>query len=72
MYSWVYKYLVMNSVLYIYQFGFRKKHTTALALMEVSDSIHHNLDEGNRCCDVYLDVPKAQDLLVIIETHTYK
>ena len=42
-------------------FGFRKRHSTALALIEVVENIYHNLDEGNRCCGVYLDLQKALD-----------
>jgi len=61
MYSRVYKYLTMNNVLYNYQFGFRKRHSTALAQIEVVDNIYHNLNEGNRCCGVYLDLQKAFD-----------
>ena len=59
MYSRVYKYLTMNNVLF--QFGFRKRHSTALALIKVADNIYHNLHEGNRCCDVYLDLQKVFD-----------
>ena len=41
-----------------YQFGFRKRHSTAI---EVVDNIYHNLYEGNRCCGVHLDLQKAFD-----------
>jgi len=61
MHGQVSKYLTMNNLLYDYQFGFRKRHSTALALIEVVDNIYHNLDEGNRCCGVYLDLQKAYD-----------
>jgi hypothetical protein len=75
MYSCVYKFLTMNNVLYDYQFGFRKRHSTALALIEVVDNIYHNLDEGNRCCGVYLDLQKAFDTvnheLLLSKLHNY-
>ena len=48
MYSRVYKYTTTNNALYDYQFGFCKRHSTALTLIEVVDNIYHNLDEGNR------------------------
>jgi hypothetical protein len=61
MYSRLYKHLSRNNVLYDFQFGFRKNHSTALALLEVTDSIYQNLDEGNSCCGIYLDLQKAFD-----------
>ena len=45
----------MNNVLHDYQFGFRKRHSTALALIEVVDNIYQNLDGGYRYCGVYLE-----------------
>ena len=54
MYSRVYKYSTMNNVLYDYQSGFRTRHSTALALIEVVDKIHHNLDEGNLDAVVFI------------------
>jgi hypothetical protein len=32
-----------------------------LALVEVTDSIYKNLDEGNICCGIYRDLQKAFD-----------
>ena len=61
MYSRLYKHLATNSVLYDYQFGFRKGHSTALAILEVVDNIYQNLDKGNICSGVYLDLHKAFD-----------
>ena len=55
------KYLTLNNVLYAYQFGFRKRLSTALALLEVVYNTHRNLDEGNGCCGVNLDLQKAFD-----------
>jgi retron-type reverse transcriptase len=39
MYSRLYKHLATNNILYDYQFGFRKGHSTALAILEVVDNI---------------------------------
>jgi hypothetical protein len=61
MYSRLYKHLATNNVLYDYQFGFRKGHSTALAILEVVDNIYQNLDKGNVCSGVYLDLQKAFD-----------
>jgi Reverse transcriptase (RNA-dependent DNA polymerase) len=59
MYSRLFKHLSRNNVLYGFQFGFRKYHSTALALLEVTDIICQNLDEGNSCSGIYLDLQKS-------------
>lgn len=48
-------------MLYDNQFCFRKGHSTALAILEVVDNIYQNLDKGNICSSVYLDLQKAFD-----------
>ena len=59
MYSRLYKHLATNSVLYDYQFGFRKGHSTALAILEVVDNIYQNLDKGNICSGVILGLTEG-------------
>ena len=44
MYKRVNSFLLDNHILYDFQFGFRKNHSTSLALMEVLDYIYHSLD----------------------------
>jgi len=44
MYKRLYLYLQGNNILYRYQFGFRKNHSTALALIDVVDSIYQYLE----------------------------
>lgn len=61
MYSRLYKHLQTNNVLYKYQFGFRAKHSTSLALIEVIDNIYEQLDNGSTVCGIYLDLQKAFD-----------
>ena len=48
-------------VLYDYQFGFRKYHSTSLALIDVMDDIYQRLDNGNIVIGIYLDLQKAFD-----------
>ena len=36
-------YLKMNNILYRYQFGFRRNHSTTSAFIEVLDNIYQNL-----------------------------
>jgi hypothetical protein len=66
MYSWLYSHLQLNNVLYKYQFGFRAKHSTSLALIEVTDNIYEQLDAGLTVCGVYLDFQRLLILLVMI------
>jgi hypothetical protein len=61
MYNRLYDHLTRHKVLYDYQFGFRKKHSTVLALLEVVDNIYKNLDDRNIGCGIYLDLQKAFD-----------
>lgn len=39
------EFLQQNKILYEFQFGFRKQHSTVLALMEVTDHIYQHLDK---------------------------
>jgi hypothetical protein len=75
MYSRLFKHLSRNNVLYDFQFGFRKNNSTALALLKVTDSVYQNLDEGNSCCDIYLDLQKAFDTvnldMLLSKLHNY-
>ena len=57
----VHQFLVKNNVLYKFQFGFRKHHSTALALVDVIDSCYKNIDAGNKVLGIYLDLQKAFD-----------
>jgi len=42
MYGWLYNYLRDNNILYDYQFGFRRHHSTYLALIDVVDQIYQH------------------------------
>ena len=39
MYTRLFNYLNVNNILYHYQFGFRRYHSTTLALIDVVDEI---------------------------------
>ena len=60
-YKRLYDYLSLNNVLYDYQFGFRKYHSTSLALIDVMDDIYQQLDNSNIVIGIYLDLQKAFD-----------
>ena len=54
-------FLERHSVLYDLQFGFRKNHSTVLALMEVVDNIYQHLDRQESTIGIYIDLQKAFD-----------
>jgi len=61
MYKRIYNFLVKNNVLYHYQFGFRKGHSTILALIELTDPIYSHIDSGDYILGLYFDLQKAFD-----------
>ena len=54
-------FLDLHHILYGFQFGFRKDHSTALALMELLDKIYKHLDKREYVIGIYLDLQKAFD-----------
>ena len=50
-----------SQALYHLQFGFRKKHSTIHALIEITESVKRALDNGMIACGVFLDLQKAFD-----------
>ena len=61
MYNRLIKFLLKYKVINKYQFGFRKGHSTTLALIEVMDEIYENLDNNNHVMGIFLDLQKAFD-----------
>ena len=61
MHGRVYKFLEENKSLYNLQFGFRSKHSTAHALIQITEKIKNALDNGNHACGVFIDLQKAFD-----------
>ena len=57
----VYDYFSSNNLFYENQYGFRKKHSTELAAIELVDRILGHLDQGNIPISVFLDLFKAFD-----------
>ena len=54
-------FLDKYSILYKHQFGFRKYHSTTLALIETLDQIYTWIDKGETVIGTYFDVQKAFD-----------
>ena len=61
MYARLISFINKNKILYQYQFGFRKKHSTTLALIEITDNILKDLEEGNFTAGIFIDFKKAFD-----------
>ena len=54
-------FLQKHALLYQYQFGFREKHSTTLALIEIIDGIKNDINNGDITIGTYLDLKKAFD-----------
>ena len=50
-----------SKILYKYQFGFRKKHSTEQALIELVDQIRLNMGRSQMTCGIFIDLSKAFD-----------
>ena len=61
MYKRVMKYLDMHSMLFQSQYGFRKKHSTNLATIELVTKILQAIDNSEYTIGVFLDLAKAFD-----------
>ena len=55
------KFLESHNILFMHQFGYRKLHSTTIALIEITDKIKKLLDEGNYVIGIYLELTKAFD-----------
>ena len=61
MYNRVISFLDDNKILFEYQFGFRKSHSTYLALTVLMDELIKSIENGDHVVGVYLDFSKAFD-----------
>ena len=62
-YKQVYDYMSKNNLLYKSQYGFRERHSTELAAMEVTDKISKDIDKKKLPLAVFLDFSKAFDTI---------
>ena len=60
-YSRLYEFLKHHDILYNLQFGFRKDHSTIIALTILLDKILNGFNTGNMTLGVFLDFSKAFD-----------
>ena len=61
MYARVYKFLDQMKCFYSLQFGFRNRHSTAHALIEITERIRSALDDNMAACGIFIDLQKAFD-----------
>ena len=61
MYNRILEFINENDVIYNLQFGFRKNHSTAMALTLLNDKISKALYDGEYVLGVFLDFSKAFD-----------
>ena len=59
----IYEYFKKRKLLYISRYGFRKKHSTELAALELTDQVTEYLDSGKLSISIFLDLSKAFDTL---------
>ena len=60
-YSRLMSFLSKHNVISNSQFGFRKNHSTKLALISITEEIRRALDSGKFACGVFIDLEKAFD-----------
>ncbi len=58
-YNQMNEYLTKSSLIYMFQSGFRKSHSTDTSLLYLTDFIRRQIDEGKMCGMVLLDLQKA-------------
>ena len=57
----LYNYLVKYSILYDNQYGFRKNHSSSLALIHLYEKLSSAIDNKEYTLGVFIDLPKAFD-----------
>ena len=61
MFNRVFNFLEKYKCIFHRQFGFRQKHSTTHALIEITENIRKALDTGKFACGIFIDLQKAFD-----------
>ena len=56
-------FLDVNNVLQQHQYGFRKKYSTKLSVVNLSNALLKSIDEGKLTIGVFIDFQKAFDTI---------
>ena len=62
-YNQINNYFTLNNLYYEGQYGFRSKHSTELAALDIIDTITSRMERGSIPITIYLDLSKAFDTL---------
>ena len=62
-YNQIYNYFSANNLFFDGQYGFRQKHSTELAALELYDKVSKSLDQNNIPFNIYIDLSKAFDTI---------
>jgi hypothetical protein len=60
-YNQLQSFLTKHNIIYDYQFGFRKGHSTDQAILETTDYSKKSIDKNEVTCGLFLDFSKAFD-----------
>ena len=55
------KFIDKNDILYDLQYGFRNKHSTQHAILDIVKTKHSNMDNRKYSCGIFIDLKKAFD-----------
>ena len=61
MFSRMHKFLEEFNCIYELQFGFRAKHSTNHALIDITENVKSALDNKIHACGIFVDLQKAFD-----------
>ena len=61
MFERLYDFLIKHNCIYDLQFGFREKHSTTHALLNLTENIRNALDKNEFSVGVFIDLQKAFD-----------
>ena len=57
----IYEYLEKQNLIYLNQFGFRLKHSTIHALINMTEIIRQKIDKNKFVSGIFIDLQKAFD-----------
>ena len=55
------KFIDKNDILYDLQYGFRNKHSTQYAILDIVNTVHSNMDNRKYSRGIFIDLKKAFD-----------
>ena len=61
MHERIYDYLEKQNLIYLNQFGFRLKHSTIHALINMTEIIRQSIDKNKFVAGIFIDLQKAFD-----------